>query len=711
MCFVPLSAVSDADIVPTAIASALGIPESAAARPLDGVIGFLAGKRLLLVIDNFEQVLDAASVLSEILTSAPGVKLLVTSRASLRISGEYEFPVAPLSVPRNSSVTVDSVNVSPAMALFVDRATAARPGFVMDESNVAAIAEICRRLDGLPLAIELAAARIKLLSPAAMLARLDHRLNLLTGGARDLPERQQTLRGAIDWSYELLDESERRLFRRLSVFNGGCTLEAAEYVGIGPNDPEEMAPDMLDLVASLLDKSLIRQEEGELEGRFGMLHTIREFGLEQLEASEFDRDVRDRHAEYFLQLAEAAAPQLTGPQQSESLRQFAVEHDNIRAALETYKESASHEPFARLVLATWWFWYLRGHLLEGRRWVDEAMAALGEDDRSPYTARLALASGSLAVLQADFPQAERVLERGWLLTQEQDDPWLAARILAVRAQAVGWHANQRDAVDMLRQAELEQRRLNDRWGLALTLMFRSMRSWALRERTAAEDYAEESTSIFQELGDEWGAALSPAVLARIAMEEGRFDDARAHLNRALRRWTQTGDRWALGHVLNGKGDIARLERNFQEAQARYTESLDIFRGFGNKNGMASALHNLGYVRLYQDEPVQAEALFRESLGLFQDLEDRRGVLECLVGLACVSAHLGNGERAAYLFGAAEGEMDALGMTREVSNERDYEDGVAIVKSLLTSEELEFEWQRGRRLTYEQALDTALHTKA
>jgi predicted ATPase len=689
------------------IATALGIPESAAVQPMEAVLSFLSSKRLLLLIDNFEQVLGAAPVLGELLSGAPLVKLLVTSRASLRVSGEQEFPVAPLSTPSEADITPDAAEASPAISLFVDRARAARPDFVMDRSNAAAIAEISRRLDGLPLAIELAAARVKLLSPTAMLSRLDHRLNLLTGGARDLPQRQQTLRDAIDWSYELLDEPERRLFRRLSVFADGITLEAAEYVGAGPDDPEEMPPDILDLVASLLDKSLIRQEEGELEGRFGMLHTIREFGLEKLDASPYDSDARGRHAEYFLNFAESTAPLLTGRQQLESLRDFALEHDNIRTALDWYSDSNDTQQLVRLALATWWFWYLRGHLVEGRRWLKLAYERLGKESRSISAARIALGYGALAVLQADFALAETILDHGRAIALEHGDTYLAARILAVRGQAAGSYGDQREAVAMLEEAERDQRQLGDQWGLALTLMFHSMRSWALRERDKAEALALESTRIFQELGDGWGAALSPAVLARIAMEEGRYDDARAHLNRALRRWTETGDRWALGHVLNGQGDIARLERNYAEAEARYNESLEIFRGFGNKNGMASALHNLGYSRLYQGDPGKADELFRESLGLFKVLDDKHGVLECIMGLAVVAAHSADGARAACLFGAAEGGMDRLGMTREGSNERDYQEGVTRVKSLLAPEALEAEWQRGRGLTYEQAVQSAL----
>ncbi|MFN0074650.1 MAG: ATP-binding protein [Chloroflexota bacterium] len=707
VCFIPLAAVSDAQYVPIAIASAVGIPESAAVKPMDAVLGYLAEKQMLMVIDNFEQVLEAAGLVGELLARAPEVKLLVTSRAPLRVSGEREFPVVPLSVPSETGIgMLEMARRSPAVALFVDRATVARPGFMLDASNAVAIAEICRRVDGLPLAIELAAARIKLLPPAAMLARLDRRLKLLTGGARDLPERQQTLRSAIAWSYELLDESERRLFRRLSVFAGGCTLEAAEHVGMGPNDLEEMSPEILDLVASLLDKSLIRQEEGDDEGRFGMLHTIREFGLEQLAASAFDTDVRGRHAEFYLRLAESIAPRLTGPLQTESLRQLSMEHDNIREALEWYRTSGDTSMLARLVLAVWWFWYLRGHLLEGRHWLELSLTMLGDDDRGETVTRLHYALGAVAALQADVNLGVRVLDRGRELALELKNMELAARMLALRGQVAGASANQSDAVAMLERAEREQRQNGDLWGLALTLMFRSWRSWALRERKAAEQYALESTRIFDCLGDRWGAALSPSVLARLAMEEGRFDDARAHLDRASRRWTEAGHRWSLGHVLNGQGDIARMERDYEEAETRYHQSRAIFREFGNKNGLASVLHNLGYVRLHKHDPHSAEQLFQESLGLFQVLEDRRGVLECMAGLASAAAFSGNGERAVYLFGAVEGELDALGMVREGSNELDYQVGVARARTLIAPDAFEEHWERGRRLTYDQALAAA-----
>lgn len=699
VCFVPLAPVTDPDLVPVAIASALGIPEGAAARPLDGVIGYLGSKRLLLILDNFEQVSAAAWVVAELLGTAVEIKVLVTSRSSLRISGEYEFPVPPMGLP-DESTSLDRVPA--AVALFADRAASARPGFALDETNAEIIAEISRRLDGLPLAIELAAARIKLLTPAAMLARLDHRLGFLTGGARDLPARQQTLRGAIAWSHELLDDAERLVFARLSVFAGGCTLEAAEYVAAG--DLEDL--DILDVIASLLDKSLIRQEMGPEEGRFGMLHTIREFGREQLEALG-DGAARARHAEYYLRMAEQTAPYLNGPLQLESVRKLAAEHENLRVALEWYRDRAEVSALARLTQALWWYWYLRGHLLEGRQWVDTALEALGAEDRGAHTGVLNMARGSIAMLQADFEVAGPSLDRAREIALELDDRELAARALTIRGQVRGFHGNQRDAARILDQAEREQRAIGDRWGLALTLMFRSMRSWALHEREAARTHALESMRLFDELGDNWGASLPPSVLARLAMEEGNFDEARLHLDRSLRRWTETGDRWALGHVLNGQGDIARMERDYDEAETRYLESLAIFREFGNKNGMASVLHNLGYVRLYQGDHAAARALFRESLELFRALDDRRGVLECVAGLAAVAAGLGEGRRAARLFGAAEGEMDAMGLSREGSNAADYDLAVAHTRSILTEGELDEHWEQGRRMTFEQGVSEAL----
>jgi predicted ATPase len=705
VCFVPLAAVRDADLVPITIGSALGIPESAGLSPLEGVLSYFDQKRMLLVLDNFEQVVDSAPVIMQMLHGAPGLKIIVTSRSSLRISGEIEFPVAPLPAPVSvGNSAPDDVLRYPSVSLFVDRAATARPGFHLDESNAAAIAEICRRLDGLPLAIELAAARVKVLSPQAMLSRLDHRLSLLTGGARDLPERQQTLRAAIAWSHDLLSEDERGWFRRLSVFSGGCSLEAAEAVcGIESSDA-----DMVDVLSSLIDKSLVRQDDTGEEGRFGMLETIREFALEELSTAG-EQDVRQRHADYFLALAEEANRALHGPRQSEWLGRLASEHANIRVALETYRESGDHLKLARLLNAFWWFWYLRNYVYEGRRWIDETLLLINPAQEPRAYAELLVASSTLGLLQADFHKSEQKLTQAREMALELDDPVLAARALSSRGQALGFHGDYSEVEAMLAQAEREQRALGDRWGLGLTLFFRAMAAWVHLDRDGAERMAAESLQLFQAIGDSWGAGLSPGVLARLDIEDGRYDLAREHLNHAMVRWTQAGDRWGLGHMLTTFGDIARLEGNYLEAEAKYEESFGLFREFANKNGMASGYHNLGYTRLHDGDVRSARSNFRTSLDLFLSMGDRRGVLEAVAGLAAVAAFSGDAERAARWLGAVEFELDALGVRISSSNRRDYALAVERIQRAFTNDALENAWDRGRRLTFEQLMGETSQT--
>src|SRR5215207_8989962 len=329
--FVALAAIADPTLVAPAITRTLGLAESGNQTAEELLEGYLRDRQVLLVLDNFEQVLESASLLDALLSAAPGLKVLATSRTALRLYGEHEFPVPPLSLPDIASLPpVEHLTRYEAVRLFVDRARAIRPDFSLTEENAPAVIEICSRLDGLPLAIELAAARIKLLPPQAMLSRLGNRLKLLTGGARNLPERQRTLRNAIAWSHEMLDEGEKTLFARLAVFSGGSTLEAIEAVCDAEGD---LPVDALDGVSSLLDKSLLRQEEGlEGEPRFAMLETIREYAREELEESGDAEEVKRAHAEYFLALAEEADPELKGPGQLEWLQRLETEHDNMRAA-------------------------------------------------------------------------------------------------------------------------------------------------------------------------------------------------------------------------------------------------------------------------------------------------------------------------------------------------------------------------------------------
>jgi predicted ATPase/class 3 adenylate cyclase len=381
--FVDLAPLQAGELVPSAIAQSLGVIEEADRPLIESLTGVLQDRRAMLLLDNFEHLIDAADAVSVLLGGTHELRLLVTSRVVLRVYGEHEYQVAPLELPA-SDQPVDEVTAagSPALALFVDRASAVRYDFALTDANAFVVAEICRRLDGLPLAIELAASRIKLLPPEAILARLDRRLELLTGGARTLPERQRTLRAAIEWSYDLLDASEQQLLDRLSVFAGGETLDAADEVC---NPGGETGVETLDGLASLADKSLLRVLEGVAgEPRYAVLETIRELASERLTAAGETPMLERRHATYFAALAEAAIPEIVGEQQALWLERVSREHDNLRAALRRTIDGADGETAMRIAGALWRFWQQRGHLSEGRRWCREALG-LEASPKAPST--------------------------------------------------------------------------------------------------------------------------------------------------------------------------------------------------------------------------------------------------------------------------------------------------------------------------------------
>src|SRR6266567_3296157 len=427
VCFVQLAPLRDPDLVAPTLAQALGLQETGEQAVRDLVHASLHDKQLLLLLDNFEQVLDAVPWLADLLAACPSLKVLVTSRAVLHMRGEHEFPVSPLALPDFTHLPESAaLSQYAAVALFLERARAVKPDFALTPTNSRAIAEICIRLDGLPLALELAAARSKLLPPQALLARLRHRLQVLTSAAQDVPLRQQTLRNTLAWSYDLLDAQEQRLFRRLSVFVGGYTLEAVEglYTALG-----EQPVDVLDGVALLMDKSLLQQAGQEAETtRLVMLETIREYGLETLAASGEMERTRQAHAECYLALAEQAELELGGPQQAAWLVQLEREHDNLRAALSWSLEPAADEEGSqpreialRLVGALWMFWWVHGYLSEGRTFLERALAASEGIEASSIGAKALFTAAHLAFVQSDYKRAEALCEESLALYRELGD--------------------------------------------------------------------------------------------------------------------------------------------------------------------------------------------------------------------------------------------------------------------------------------------------
>jgi len=565
--FVGLAPVYDPDLLSSTIARALGVSEVGARPIMDTLKEYLRDRELLLILDNFEQIAGAAPTLVELLKAGPRLRLLVTSRAVLHVSGEAEYQVPPLELPDYRQLPpLEVLSQYEAVILFIQRAQAVRPGFTVTNENAPAVAEICARLDGLPLALELAAARVRLLTPQAILARLESRLTLLTGGARDLPARQQSLRDAIGWSYDLLDEPERALFRTLSVFVGGWNLEAAEVVC---NPEGRLRVETLDALGSLADKSLIRQTETEGgEPRFRMLEVIREYALERLAQEDEAEEIRRRHAGFFLDLAETVEPKLTGPGQARWLDTVELEHENLRAALDWLSESGNAVMALRLGSSLWRFWQMRGFLHEARQRLTNLLALPGASEDPAVRAKALEALGGVTYWMADYEIARGFYEESLEI----------------------------------------HRRLGDRAGIANALYNISFTYEVPQtDLAAAKTFAEESLAIFRELGDEIGIAKSLWALGSSGSEPSLVDDetAEAYLTEAIAIFRRLDDRFSLGWVLHSLGLRAVDTGEFEEARARLSEALAIFADARDMTGILLLLDDFSVLALARGQRERA----------------------------------------------------------------------------------------------------------
>jgi predicted ATPase/DNA-binding CsgD family transcriptional regulator len=712
--FVPLSALSEPDFVLPAIAQALGLREADTRSPLEVLQAALADLSLLLLLDNFEQVLPAAPHLTQLLVACPGVKLLVTSRAVLHVQGEHELAVPPLPLPNLSQLPAPELLAeSAAVALFLQRAQAAMPTFEVSAANARAIAELCVQLDGLPLAIELAAARIKLLSPQALLARLGRRLELLTSRAQDVPTRQQTLRNTMSWSYQLLETAEQRLFRRLSVFVGGCTLEAVEAVCAELADGAEW---VIDGVASLLDKSLLQQtvHEGE-EVRLVLLQTIREYGLECLMSCGELEAAQAAHAAYYLALAEEAAPHLRGADQARFMAQLEREQENLRAALgfllEQAHTQAGTEPGTiqaeralRLCVALSWFWNVQGSGREGLSYLLQALAE-GAGVAAAVRARALYPAIELAYYYAHHLPLDQMAQEQLMLYQELGDPV----------------------------------------GIATSLFQLGTLARTHSQFAQAQTHLEEAAARFQELGDRWWQGRCSSEWARVATEAGQYEQAHARLAESLLLYQELGDPQRLGWVRYLQALLLFVQQQDQPLALHLAEtSLAHFRELGDtpyrafplgllgliqsergeleaarplledsiviceKTGLATeAVHLvLGLARLLaaEGEVAAARGLYRENLTLLVEFNVyKEAIAAGLEGLAALEAGQGAPRRAAWLWGAAETLREAIGAPLYPVYRASYEHAIAQARAQLGEQAWRQAWAEGRLMTPVQAL--------
>ena len=647
---VPLEAVDAPDHVAPAIAQVVDARYDANQSVAAALSAHLGPRRALLVIDNFEQVIAAASVVAGILAAAPGVKMLVTSQSPLRIRGEHEYPLEPLEVPARRALAGE-LSLSPAVALFVERARQIRPDFELTDDNAAAVAEICRLVDGLPLAIELAAVRVKLLAPGAIVERLRDPIAFLTGGPRDLPPRQQALRNAVEWSVGLTSPEERRLFARVSIFQGGATVEAVEAVcdleGRGPGEID-------DRLASLLDKSLLRRDYTAGGERFAMLAGVRAIGRRHLEESGERPAVADRHLAYYTTLVGETEPQLTGAAQPLALQRLAAEENNIRAALQWALSSGHAEAALRLASGMWRFWDVRGLWREGRQTLDRVLAMSGGADLR-LRAQAQYAAGVLADAQGDFEASRAAFEQYLELSRGAGNDWGVANAL------------NNLAVSAFRLGRLEE---------------------------AAARYAE-SLGCWRALGNTLAVALSLQNVGNLYRARGLRADARVHYGESRATFEEAGDDRGVAHALMLLASLDREEGDLEGARSRYEEALKIFMRLTDHWNVAACMADFGRLMAARLDFAEARGLLEESVLIFRELGDPKSGGRVLESLALLALDEGDRDRAEKLAGAAHAILESIGVEGQIDprlQEARARGGVR--------------WAEGTRLSFEEAANLA-----
>ena len=659
--FVPLADDTNANQLISRLALQLSVREGG--RPLlETVKDYLRDQQLLLVMDNFEQLVSAAPVLADILADAPRLKILASSRVALNLHTEREFPVPPLELPRvDHRSGLESLIENEAIYLFVERARAVQPNFALTKDNVSVVAEICRKLDGLPLALELAAARVKLLQPQAILSRLDDQLKLLTGGSRDLPARHQTLRNTLDWSYDLLDPDEQILFAHLGVFVGGFTFEAVEAVC----NPDGKL-DILESLASLVNNSLLRQDETDnSDSRFGMLETIRSYAIERLTAHGEMEKLREEHARYFGSVViHQIGFNLYNAEATAWLNWLEREHDNLRAMLAWSLTSAQGiELGAIAVNIMFWFWYRRGYFSEGRMWADRLLASPFMQKESPANVMALIASGLLAIWQGEQAAGLKKLQESLAIEQKSEKKELIAFLLMGNAVAYLNMGKDREAQPMLEQA----------------------------------------IALFKEPQNASFHAITLVHLGNVELGLGNPEQARTYHEQALAEARVINENWLIAFALNNLGEVARTQGQFLPARKYYEESEALLRASGDVGDVARLVHNLGYVAQYEEDFELAESQFRKSLAMFRRLGNRRGIAECLAGLAGLKGRQGQTEWGAIMLSAAESVLEITGGAWWPADRMEVERNREMLRQALSADEFEKAQKTGAGMNIDQAI--------
>lgn len=740
-CFIQLSTLNKPDQVISAIAQALNVREMEGVPIKDRVFSHLSEREGMLILDNFEHVIEASPFISELLLTCENLKVLVTSRIPLRIQGEHEYPLSPLRISQGTSV--EEIRACEAVQLFEQRARAVKPGFEISDANAQDLSQICERLDGLPLAIELAAARIKVLSPKAILTRLQNRLDLLTGGARDMPDRHRTLREAIAWSYDLLSRPEKQLFQWLSVFVGGFTFDAAEFIF---NSISNADLDLFDGLSSLVDKNLVQQKDLEDgESWFYMLETIREFGQECLIAGGDKGIVEPAHCAYFAEFAVEAGTHLAGPHQMVWLDRIEQDHNNLRAAIAFgLRNMGDNLMIADFGIALWRFWLFRGYLVEGIGVLDRIIDHLGDRAGPEIKAKLLMAAGTLAHNFGQYKKALSLFDSCLSIFHASGDDAGLAKTLSNKGW-INWRiGNFPDAKVLSEESLWLYQQLNDKQGVATAInnlgwialyqgdtlkakehfefvlsiheelnnirdaaFAKNSVAWvcaSLRQTDHAQALFQDSISTFEQLGEKQLTAFSKARFAAVLLEWGDVQKALALVfDEALPLFKQIGDAWGTSFASQVGSRISIQQGDFAGAEQLCKEAQAISTRLGDFNGAAETLLILAEIERARTASDQAEKLYNEALTLKVYVEDKAGQLRALEGLALIAAERSNYERAVLVLGATSALREQFVLPRWPIEEEECRTHLNHIKKQMDEQAYQQAWTSGVECTLEDIL--------
>lgn len=725
-----LASVSNPDLVVPAIAGALGLREAPGQSLLGILKAYLRDREVLLLLDNFEQVLPAAPVMSDLLVEAPRLKVLITSRASLHLYGEYLHAVPPLSTPSlGEAGPVERLAQYESVQLFTARAKAVDEEFSLDGANGLAVSHICARLDGMPLAIELAAARARFLPPTRMLAHLESKLDLLAGSAPNLTPRQRTLRGAINWSYDLLTPAECRLFNRFSVFVGGCTMEAAEEVCASLIQEEQQEskvrrsiPSVPATLQTLVEQSLLQIARGGDEPRYYMLETIREYAGERLAEDEENgtgsevQVIRKRHAAYYMGLAERATAQLTGIDQAVWMDRLEREHDNFRAALQWTIGEDEAEMAARLGGSLWRFWWTYGYGSEGRQWLESVLNCINAPaiySQVPAEARAKVVHGAgiLERMQGNYGRADLLLRESLALRRALGDKQAMADTLNSLGLLAGHQANYKDARAFFEEGLALFQDIESNSGMAKVL---SNFAETLREQgeySEAWTMMNKSMALNRLMGNKRGVADSLNSLGLLAHYANNDAEARLLLDEAMLLYSEVGVRLGVANVLGNMGDIAMAQGDYQQAEELVKQALAIHTEIGDKRYMSGVLHTLAQVALRRRDYMEAQALLTSSLHMRYELGNKLGIADCLSGLAAVAIGVQGptveaAKRALFLCGAVASLLAEVNAPLEPTSRSVYDHTLGVAAQVLDEGTYSEVWQAANAASLEQIVSAA-----